>query len=236
MAKKILIVDDEEDIRSLLQETLLAAGYEIGKAANGDEVFGMIATESLDLVILDIMMPGLNGFQILRKLRETADVPVIMLSGRRDSVDKVTSFELGADDYITKPFNPEELTARVKAIFRRSQNILVKTNNLKKVSCLTIKGELLIDATAWRVTLAGKNVVLTETEFKLLLELVANEGRAKTYSELLVKVWGTDYKEESNYLHTYIRLLRMNIESDPKNPQHIINIPKVGYRFDCLQK
>jgi two-component system KDP operon response regulator KdpE len=158
-----------------------------------------------------------------------------MLSGRTDYADKALCLELGADDYITKPFNTIELAARIGAVLRRFQRASPESNKQMKIECKILQGELLVDFEVRQVTLAGKEVSLTETEFKLLWELVSNAGKVMTYSELLSNVWGKDYMEATNYVQNYIRLLRAKIEPSPDNPRHIINIPRVGYRFDCLQ-
>jgi len=226
MVKKILVVEDEKDIRELLQVTLEAAGYETLKAANGDEALHIIEAESPDLVVLDILMPGMSGFQVLRQLRETSDTPVIMLSARTDIVDKIESFELGADDYITKPFRLIELTARVAAMLRRTET---KTHNVGKTAFND--GRLVIDFTKHQVLVDGKDAELTRKEYALLQEFVLNAGTLLEYQRLLRDVWGAGYKNEKKLVQAVVRRLRCKIEADIENPQYILAIEGVGYRF-----
>jgi len=231
MVKKILVVEDEKDIRELLQVTLEAAGYETLKAANGDEALHIIEAESPDLVVLDILMPGMSGFQVLRQLRETSDTPVIMLSARTDIVDKIESFELGADDYITKPFRLIELTARVAAVLRRTET---KTHNVGKTAFND--GRLVIDFTKHQVLVDGKDAELTRKEYALLQEFVLNAGTLLEYQRLLRDVWGAGYKNEKKLVQAVVRRLRCKIEADLDNPQYILAIEGVGYRFKEIPK
>ena len=226
MAKKILVVDDQPEIREILLYTLGTAGYEAIEAANGNEALGLIETDFLDLVILDIMMPGMNGFQVLRQLRKTSDIPVIMLSARTDTVDKVESFELGADDYVTKPFTLIELTARVSALLRRTGE---KVQNI--VEPIFDDGRLLIDFTKRQVFVDGKDAELTKKEYALLQEFVLNAGILLEYQRLLRDVWGAGYKNEKKLVQAMVRRLRCKIEADLENPQYILAVEGVGYRF-----
>ena len=226
MASKILVVEDEKDIRELLQVTLQAAGYDTLKAADGDEALHMIEAESPELVILDILMPGMSGFQVLRQLRETSDIPVIMLSARTDIVDKVESFELGADDYITKPFRLIELTARVAAVLRRTET---KTHDVGKATFND--GRLVIDFTKHQVFVDGKDAELTKKEHELLREFVLNAGIILEYQKLLRDVWGTKYGNEKKLVQAVVRRLRCKIEADPEKPQYILAVSGVRYRF-----
>ena len=226
MAKKILVVDDQPEIREILLYTLGTAGYEAIEAANGNEALGLIETDFLDLVILDIMMPGMNGFQVLRQLRKTSDIPVIMLSARTDTVDKVESFELGADDYVTKPFTLTELTARVSALLRRTGE---KVQNI--VEPIFDDGRLLIDFTKRQVFVDGKDAELTKKEYALLQEFVLNAGILLEYQRLLRDVWGAGYKNEKKLVQAMVRRLRCKIEADLENPQYILAVEGVGYRF-----
>jgi two-component system, OmpR family, alkaline phosphatase synthesis response regulator PhoP len=226
MAKKILVVDDQPEIREILLYTLGTAGYEAIEAANGNEALGLIETDFLDLVILDIMMPGMNGFQVLRQLRKTSDIPVFMLSARTDTVDKVESFELGADDYVTKPFTLIELTARVSALLRRTGE---KVQNI--VEPIFDDGRLLIDFTKRQVFVDGKDAELTKKEYALLQEFVLNAGILLEYQRLLRDVWGAGYKNEKKLVQAMVRRLRCKIEADLENPQYILAVEGVGYRF-----
>jgi len=226
MYEKILVVDDIEDIRSLLQEALQANGYHTLEAADGREALSMIETESPDLVILDIAMPVMSGFQVLRQLRKNSDIPVIMLSARTDTVDKVESLELGADDYITKPFEIAEMTARVEAVLRRRKTI---SNVINKVEFND--GQLLIDLAKRRVTLKGEEVELTPKEYELLRELVLNAGTVLEYQRILDAVWGKEYGNAKELVQVTLKRLRAKIEVDPGNPKYVLTISGVGYRF-----
>ena len=236
MAKtRILVVDDDPEILELLTIQLEFLDYKVLTSLDGTDALIKFNKYQPDLVILDIDLPAINGIDVCRKLRGLSNVPIIMLSGRTDYADKALCLELGADDYITKPFNTIELAARIGAVLRRFQRASPESNKQMKIEYKILQGELLVDFEVRQVTLAGKEVSLTETEFRLLWELVSNAGKVMTYSELLSNVWGKDYMEATNYVQNYIRLLRAKIEPSPDNPRHIINIPRVGYRFDCLQ-
>ena len=235
MAKtRILVMDDEPEILELLTIQLEFLDYQVLTSPDGTDALIKFNKYQPDLVILDINLPANNGIEVCRKIRRLSNVPIIMLSARTDNSDKALCLESGADDYITKPFNTIEFAARIGAVLRCFQRATSELKEQRKVSCKTLQGELQIDFEARRVTRAGKEVSLTETEFKLLWELVSNAGKVVTYSELLSNVWGKEYKEATNYLHNYVRLLRAKIEPSPDNPRHIINIPRVGYRFDCI--
>jgi DNA-binding response OmpR family regulator len=226
MYEKILVVDDIEDIRSLLQEALQANGYSTLEAADGREALSIIETEPPDLVILDIAMPVMSGFQVLRQLRKNSDIPVIMLSARTDTVDKVESLELGADDYITKPFEIAEMTARVEAVLRRRKTM---SRVIDKVEFND--GQLLINLAKRRVTLKGEAVELTPKEYELLRELVLNAGTVLEYQRILDAVWGKEYGNAKELVQVTLKRLRAKIEVDPGNPKYILTISGVGYRF-----
>ena len=226
MYEKILVVDDIEDIRSLLQEALQANGYSTLEAADGREALSIIETEPPDLVILDIAMPVMSGFQVLRQLRKNSDIPVIMLSARTDTVDKVESLELGADDYITKPFEIAEMTARVEAVLRRRKTM---SRVIDKVEFND--GQLLINLAKRRVTLKGEAVELTPKEYGLLRELVLNAGTVMEYQRILDAVWGKEYGNAKELVQVTLKRLRAKIEVDPGNPKYVLTISGVGYRF-----
>ena len=226
MYEKILVVDDIEDIRSLLQEALQANGYHTLEATDGREALSMIETESPDLVILDIAMPVMSGFQVLRQLRKNSDIPVIMLSARTDTVDKVESLELGADDYITKPFEIAEMTARVEAVLRRRKTM---SRVIDKVDFND--GQLLINLAKRHVTLKGEEVELTPKEYELLRELVLNAGTVLEYQRILDAVWGKGYGNAKELVQVTLKRLRAKIEVDPGNPKYVLTISGVGYRF-----
>ena len=223
---RILIVDDELSIIKFLRANLESKGYEVLIAMNGAEALKVFEMELPDLALLDITMPKMNGFEVCRRLREWSQVPIIMLSARGDESDKVKCLDLGADDYITKPFGKDELIARVKAVIRRTE----MSTTMPTQSSLT-SGDLQIDFASRQVTIAGKEVKLTPTEYNLLQELVLNTGKVLTHIYLLNKVWGPEYREEREYLHVFVRRLRVKLEPDPKNPRYIVTMPAIGYQF-----
>jgi len=214
---RVLVVDDDLAIIKYLRANLKARGYETLTAMDGAEAIEVIERELPDLIILDIMMPKMDGFEVCRQLREWSQVPI---------KDKVTCLELGADDYLTKPFGIKELMSRIKAVLRRAQAI---SAILTQPSFTT--GDLEINFAQRRVTVAGKEVKLTPTEYSLLQELALNAGKVLTHTHLLNKVWGIEYREEREYLRVFIRRLRAKLGRDPTAPQHIINVPAVGYKF-----
>jgi len=223
---RILIVDDELAIIKFLRANLEAKGFETLAAMDGAEALETIERELPDLVILDIMMPKMDGFEVCRRLREWSQIPIIMLSARGDEGDKVKCLDLGSDDYITKPFGAHELIARVRAVLRRTEaagTIPAQTS--------FISGDLQINFAQRRVTIADKEVKLTPTEYSLLQEFVLNTGNVLTHTYLLNKVWGLEYREEREYLHVFVRRLRTKLESDPTNPRYILTVPGVGYQF-----
>ena len=223
---RVLIVDDDQVIIKLLRANLQAEGCQTVTAMDGAEALQTIEKELPDLVILDIMMPKVDGFEVLRRLRERSQMPVIMLSVREEMADKVKCLDLGADDYITKPFGVDELMARVKAVFRRSKT----AGSVPRQSSFT-SGDLQINLVARQVTVASKEVRLTPTEYSLLQELVLNAGKVLPYSYLLHTVWGPEYRQEREYLHVFVGHLRAKLEPDPAKPRYIITVPGVGYRF-----
>jgi len=225
----ILVVDDDPSIIELVQTSLEEEDWNMCSALNGDEALKTIHENLPDLVILDIMMPGIDGTEVCRHINSTSSVPVVMLTAQADLDTKVRCLEMGADDYITKPFQPEELIARVKAVLRRQQKNPVSTRTP------FISEGLEIDFIAKSVRIQSREVRLTPTEYNLLEELVLNAGKTLTYKYLLNKVWGPDYSDERQYLHVYIGRLRTKIESHPKNARCIVSVPGVGYRFKSVQ-
>ena len=222
----VLIVDDDLAIIKFLRANLKAWGYEVLAAMDGAEALQALEMELPDLVILDIMMPKMDGFEVCRRLREWSQLPVIMLSARGDIEDKVKCLNLGADDYITKPFGVGELIARVKAVSRRTEAAAAIPDQPTFTS-----GDLKINFAQRLVTVAGKEVKLTPTEYRLLQEFVLNAGKVLTHKYLLNKVWGPDYQEEKEYLHVFIHRLRAKLERDPTDPRHIMSMPGMGYQF-----
>jgi len=223
---RILVVDDELSIIKFLRANLESKGYEVLTAINGAEALQTFEMELPDLVILDIMMPKMDGFEVCRRLREWSQIPIIMLSARGDESDKVKCLDLGADDYITKPFGKDELIARVRAVTRRTETAA----SMPTQSSFT-SGDLEISFAQRRVTVAGKEVKLTPTEYTLLQEFVLNAGKVLTHTHLLNKVWGPEYREEREYLHVFVRRLRAKLEPAPTNPRYIVTMPGVGYQF-----
>ena len=223
---RILIVDDELNIVKFLRANLEAKNYAVLAAMDGAEALQTFEMELPDLVILDIMMPKIDGFEVCRRLREWSQIPIIMLSARGDESDKVKCLDLGADDYITKPFGKGELIARVKAVLRRTE---AATSTPTQPSFTS--GDLQINFAQRRVTVSGKEVKLTPTEFTLLQEFALNAGKVLTHTYLLNKVWGPEYREEREYLHVFVRRLRAKLEPDPTNPKCIMTVSGVGYQF-----
>jgi len=224
--KLILVVDDEPRMIQFIRMNLELEGYRVTQAGNGLEALNKTRDELPDLVILDVMMPELDGFETLRMLREVSSVPVIMLTVKADEDDKVKGLGLGADDYVTKPFSPRELAQRVRAVLRRTE-----TAAPVEKSILRIDDYLQVDFNRRIVIAGGKEVKLRPTEYRLLYHLVNNPGWVLTHEQLLSKVWGYEYREESQYLRLYITYLRQKIEPDPAHPRYILTERGVGYRF-----
>lgn len=224
---RILVVDDELSILKYLHANLEAEGYEVLMAMDGVQALQTLEAELPDLVVLDIMMPEMDGLEVCRRLREWSQLPVIMLSALDDESDKVQCLDLGADDYITKPFGKDEFIARVRAVMRRVE-AASPTPTIPSIK----SGDLEINFSKRKVTVSGKEVELTSTEYALLQELALNAGKVLTYTHLLQKVWGTDYADEREYLHVFVSRLRAKLEADPKNPRYITTVSSVGYRFE----
>lgn len=224
--KTILVVDDEPRIVEAVGMNLELEGYQVSSASNGYEALQKLTKDLPDLVILDVMMPEIDGFETLREIREVSTVPVIMLTVRGEEIDKVRGLDLGADDYITKPFNPKELVLRIRAVLRRVEmpSPVPKTE-------IRVDDNLSIDFSRCKVIIKGKEVHLRPTEYRLLYHLVSNAGQVLTHETLLRRVWGYEYREEDHYLWLYITYLRKKIEEDPKHPKYILSERGIGYRF-----
>lgn len=220
---QILVVDDEPRYLKLVRYNLEAAGYEVLTVASGEEALSMVAGTNPDLIILDIRLPGIDGYEVCTRIREFSATPIIMLTAKGEEGEKVQGLRLGADDYIAKPFGAEELVARVESVLRRSRTLEVEAPPI-----LTI-GELSIDFVQRKVTRGGQEVSLSPTEYRLLQYLAVNAGRVIVQEELLRKVWGPEYREGYEGLRVYIRRLRKKIEPDPGNPTYVITKPGVGY-------
>ncbi|OPX84112.1 MAG: Alkaline phosphatase synthesis transcriptional regulatory protein PhoP [Pelotomaculum sp. PtaB.Bin104] len=232
----ILVVDDEANILQLLKHILSKEGYQVISATNGRDAIRLAAEKEPDLIILDIMLPEMNGYDVLRALkanRQIALIPVIMLSALGEEVDKVVGLELGAEDYITKPFSPRELVARVKVRLRHKQTPSAVAEVTKKEVKLK---RLLISPEQFEVLLDGVRLELTQKEFELLYLLASNPGRVFTRDVLLEKIWGYYHDQRSRTVDVHIRHLRQKIEKDPSNPKYIESVRGVGYRFRDLNK
>jgi two-component system KDP operon response regulator KdpE len=223
-----LIIDDDRDLSVMLEAQLKRMNYHIVVASSGREGLQKAYQVRPDLIVLDIMMPGMDGFEVCRRLRELSNVPIIMLTARSMKGDIVRGLETGADDYLTKPFSSAELDARIQALLRRSGN---GNGRSRSRSSFYSNGHLSIDFDRRFVTVRGERIDLTPTEFKLLSCLVRNEGRVLPHRYLLTEVWGPDYADEVDYVKLYIRYLRLKIEDDPSDPAYIQTEWGVGYRF-----
>ena len=224
--KLILIVDDEPRMIKFIRLNLELEGYRVGEASNGQEALDKVRTELPDLGLLDVMMPEMDGFEALERIREVSTVPVIMLTVKAEEEDKVRGLELGADDYVTKPFSPRELSSRIKAVLRRT----AMPSPVEK-TVLSIDDDLSIDFNRREVIVRGERAKLRPTEYRLLYHLVNNAGWVMTHETLLSKVWGYAYRDDSHLLRLYITYLRQKIEPDPPNPRYIFTERGVGYRF-----
>jgi two-component system KDP operon response regulator KdpE len=224
--KHILIVDDDPAILRLLSTNLKARGYEIFTATDGEESLEAVQKDFVDLIILDLMMPKVDGVEVCRRVREWSDVPIIILSARGDENDKVKCLELGADDYLTKPFGIAELMARIKTAFRHRGDPTVAP----ALSLFVCDG-LEINFAKRHVTVDGREITLTPTEFALLQHLAVNSDKVLTHNMLLQSVWGNEYSSEKEYLRVFVGRLRRKLELDPKNPRYIQTIPGVGYHI-----
>jgi len=223
---RILIVDDDSGILKFVRAILEARGYDVSIAMDGDEALQVVEREVPDLVVLDINMPKIDGFEVCRWLGEWSQIPVIMLSGRNEVKDKVRCLSLGADDYLIKPFAVNELIARVRAVLRRT-----RTEDSVPAQATYSYGDLKVDFLKRRVTVAGKEVKLTPTEYNLLREFLHNAGRVLTHGYLLNKIWGAEYRGEKEYLRVFTGRLRAKLEDDSTNPTYITTVPGVGYQF-----
>lgn len=228
--KRILVVDDEPRMIGFIRMNLELEDHIVVEAHSGLEALDAIRTQLPDLVLLDIMMPELDGFETLRMLREFSDIPVIMLTAKGEENDKVFGLELGADDYITKPFGPRELSSRIKTVLKR----LEKPNTDEAV--LRIDDRLSVDFNQREVVVNGEHIKLRPTEYRLLYHLIRNAGWTVPHDQILQKVWGYEYRDEAHYVRLYVNYLRDKIEEDPSNPRYIITERGVGYRFIDFNK
>lgn len=224
---RILVVDDEEPIRTLLAFPLRRDGHDVVTAASGAEALAEFDRVRPDLVLLDVMLPGIDGFEVCRRLRERSPVPIIMLSARGEEIDRVAGLESGADDYVTKPFSVRELRSRVKAALRRAALPAVVAGETPPITA----GELVIDPDRRRVTVRGEDVDLTHLEFELLVTMAYAPGRVFTRDMLLERAWGGSAYRERRTVDVHVLHLREKIERDPRDPEYVITVRGLGYRF-----
>ncbi len=222
----ILVVDDENRMRRFVRLNLEAEGFDVIEAENAERALLKVRDEMPDLVLLDVAMPGMDGFEALKRIRQISDVPVIMLTVKDEEEDKIRGLDLGADDYVTKPFSPRELASRIRAVLRR-----VSSQDEEEPEVIHVDDRLTIDLARREVWVDGKLVKLRPTEYRLLYHLVKNAGWIMTHEQLLTKVWGPEYRDESHLLRLYITYLRKKIEPDPAHPRYILTERGVGYRF-----
>jgi DNA-binding response OmpR family regulator len=230
-AKLILVVDDEARMRRFMRMNLDLEGYRVIEAENGYEAVKRVREDLPDLVLMDVMMPEMDGFEALRTIRQTSNVPVIMLTVKGDEEDRIRGLELGADDYVTKPFSPRELASRIKAVLRRSEMPAPAEQSI-----IEVDDRLKIDFNRRQVIVDGEEIKLRPTEYRLLYHLVNNAGWTLPHETLLAKVWGHEYRDETHYLRLYITYLRQKIEEDPANPKYILTERGLGYRFVDFKK
>jgi DNA-binding response OmpR family regulator len=223
---RILVVDDEERMVRFIRLNLEHDGFQVVEAYRGTQAMDKLRSTLPDLVLLDVMLPDIEGFEVLQMIREVSSVPVIMLTAKGEEDDRVRGLELGADDYITKPFSPRELVSRVKAVLRRTESSATSTHGL-----IEIDDRLKIDFDRREVWVDNELVPLRPTEYRLLYHLVQNAGWVITHDQILAKVWGYEYRDEPHYVRLYINYLRKKIEKDPANPQYILTERGIGYRF-----
>ncbi len=226
MRKRILVVDDEARMRRFVRMNLDLEGYDVLEAENGLAALQRVRDDAPDLVLLDVMMPDLDGFETLERIRQMSSVPVIMLTVKGDEEDRIRGLDLGADDYVTKPFSPRELVSRIRAVLRRMEPTKAQADEP-----LVIDEDLAIDFPRREVIVRGERIKLRPTEYRLLLHLVENAGWIVPQETLLTKVWGPEYSDDTQLLRTYINYLRKKIEPDLVNPRYIFTERGVGYRF-----
>lgn len=225
--RTVLVVDDEKALRDFVRRNLEVRHFRVLTAANGLEALAAFDGERVDLVILDIMMPHLDGMETTRRIRESSTVPIIILTALGEETEKVQAFDLGADDYLTKPFGVGELLGRIKAVLRRTH-----WAEPAEAEGLLERGEIRVDLASHQVTVRGTPISLTPTEFNLLIYMMRNPGKVLPHRAVLQHVWGNEYGHEAEYLRVYMGRLRRKIETDPLNPRYLITEHGIGYRFE----
>ena len=224
--KKILVVDDEERMLRFIRLNLEHDGFQVIEAVKGHEALDKMRTDMPDLILLDVMLPDLDGFEVLKMVREISSIPIIMLTAKGEEDDRVKGLELGADDYVTKPFSPRELVSRVKAVLRR-----VESEGSEDEEVIEVDNRLKIDFNRREIWVDEELVKLRPTEYRLLYHLVQNAGWVLTYDQILSRVWGYEYRDEPHYVRLYINYLRQKLEKDPTDPKYILTERGIGYRF-----
>jgi DNA-binding response OmpR family regulator len=224
MSTRILTVEDDERIRTSVKMALEDEGWSVVEAESGEDAVAKFTAEPCDVVLIDIMLPGMDGFEVCRAVRRISDVPIVMVTARADTHDIVAGLEAGADDYLTKPFQPKELSARIRALLRRVRPAQPGHQRL-------VFGDLEIIPDEGKVLLAKRELHLTKTEFRLLVELGSSPGRVFSRESLLDRVWGYGYFGDGRLVDVHIRRLRMKVESDPANPRHVVTVRGLGYRL-----
>ena len=224
MAIRILTVEDDERIRTAVKLALQDEGWTVAEAENGEQALATFAQAPADVVLIDIMLPDIDGFEVCRAIRRTSDVPIVMVTARNDTHDVVAGLEAGADDYLTKPFAPKELSARIRALLRRARSADPASPQLRF-------GDLEIAPDQGVVRRGGAEVHLTKTEFKLLVELASSPGKVFSRENLLDKVWGYDYFADGRLVDVHVRRLRTKVEADPANPRHVVTVRGLGYKL-----
>lgn len=232
---KIMLVDDEESIKRVIEEIVIKEGYQFCYAANGETALKMFRKENPSLVILDVMLPETDGFQLCKIIRETSIIPIIILSAKGDVVDKSVGFMMGADDYVSKPFSPVELSFRIKALLRRSNNyancISPDLKPAESDQVKIIEGDLEINPNEYEVRIQGKKVELTPKEFELLSYMASRPGQVFTRDQICNKLWREEYSGDPGSITVFIRRIREKIEENPARPQYIVTVWGVGYKF-----
>ena len=225
MAVRILTVEDDERIRTAVSLALEEEGWEVEETANGEDALVAFAQDPSDVVLIDIMLPGIDGFEVCRRIRRLGDVPIVMVTARSDSHDVVAGLEAGADDYLRKPFDPKELSARVRALLRRSRP--------SESPAQMVVDQLEVIPDEGVVRLAGDEVHLTRTEFRLLVELASSPGKVMSREDLLERVWARDYFDDERLVDVHVRRLRTKIEPDPANPRYVVTVRGMGYKLQA---
>ena len=226
MGTKILTVEDDERIRTAVRMALEDEGWDVEESESGEEALVVFGKDPSDVVLIDLMLPGIDGFELCRSIRRTSDVPILMVTARADTHDVVAGLEAGADDYVTKPFQPKELSARIRALLRRARATEPGRTRLRF-------GELEIIPDDGVVRRGSQEIHLTKTEFRLLVELASASGRVFSREQLLDRIWGYDYFGDGRLVDVHIRRLRTKVEVDPANPQHVVTVRGLGYKLQA---